>query len=195
MMEEKLMSEFEHKCGKCGKPATWKCEGEAAQFGVPLSTYYCDDCKPTVKPRPKIMGYNEFPLKWTRLCCENHENLEITNADDTEGNAMTEFTCKVCGEKHVHSEPYDDPNLWLTGSENVIEKIRENENLSDGTITFFKHVQPDGTPMLGVSLTRNGQEETIGEIVEDHYISTLHDGIEVKLTEQDLNAINQLLEE
>jgi hypothetical protein len=54
-------------CKKCGQPATWVCSGEFARFGVPLDTYYCDSCKSTVTPRPKIMDYNRFPLKWTRL--------------------------------------------------------------------------------------------------------------------------------
>jgi hypothetical protein len=67
-MNEKLEKETEKKhdlkCRACGALAVWQCTGEFARYGVPLDSFYCDACKSNVKPRPKLMAYNKFPLTW-----------------------------------------------------------------------------------------------------------------------------------
>lgn len=53
----------------CDNEAIWKVIGYTARFGVPLTQYVCDECKEYIEkhPFPKIMEYNRFETKFTKL--------------------------------------------------------------------------------------------------------------------------------
>jgi len=53
----------------CNNQAVWKVVGYASRFGVPLTQYACDECKEYIErhPFPKIMAYNRFKTKFTKL--------------------------------------------------------------------------------------------------------------------------------
>ena len=58
-------------CEFCKKRSEWKVTGLIARFGIPLTNYFCDECKGKVRYRPKIMVYNNFKPIWERIGDEN----------------------------------------------------------------------------------------------------------------------------
>jgi hypothetical protein len=58
---------------KCENEATYKVEGLAAQFGAPLTSYLCEDCKSAWESQhpdgtnDAIMEYNQFKVIFTKI--------------------------------------------------------------------------------------------------------------------------------